>query len=109
MSLDDISTLDFFFHFLCFYIFDSDETENNITVINLSLPTSTFSYFLCYEDIPNTHAEAEWDSQSVSHGDVVRMWSIGQWVQADPNPDTEDIYDWYADLHQSFICRCFYF
>ncbi|KAI3353050.1 hypothetical protein L3Q82_019616, partial [Scortum barcoo] len=49
-------------------------------------------YFLCYEDIPNTHAEAGGDSQGASHGDVVRMWSIGQWVQADP--DTEDIYDW---------------
>lgn len=30
------------------------------------------------------------------------MWSIGQWVQV--TPDTEDIYDWYADLH--FFIRC---
>lgn len=27
------------------------------------------------------------------------MWSIGQWVQVNPDPDTEDIYDWYTDLH----------
>ncbi|XP_037619896.1 UPF0575 protein C19orf67 homolog isoform X1 [Sebastes umbrosus] len=49
-------------------------------------------YFLCYEDIPNAHAEAGGDCQSVSHGNVVRMWSIGQWVQV--FPDTDDIYDW---------------
>lgn len=28
---------------------------------------------------------------------VVRMWSIGQWVQVNPDPDREDIYDWYDD------------
>ncbi|XP_054460726.1 UPF0575 protein C19orf67 homolog [Anoplopoma fimbria] len=49
-------------------------------------------YFLCYEDIPNAHADAGGDTQGVSHGNVVRMWSIGQWVQV--TPDTEDIYDW---------------
>ncbi|XP_044047462.1 UPF0575 protein C19orf67 homolog isoform X2 [Siniperca chuatsi] len=51
-------------------------------------------YFLCYEDIPNAHAEADGDSQGVSQGDVVRMWSIGQWVQVNPDPDTDDIDDW---------------
>ncbi|XP_070769580.1 LOW QUALITY PROTEIN: UPF0575 protein C19orf67 homolog [Enoplosus armatus] len=51
-------------------------------------------YFLCYEDIPNAHAEAGGDSQGVSRGDVVRMWTIGQWVQVNPDPDTEDIDDW---------------
>ncbi|AWP05869.1 putative UPF0575 protein C19orf67 -like [Scophthalmus maximus] len=49
-------------------------------------------YFLCYEDIPIASAEAFDESQGVSHGNVVRMWSIGQWVQI--NPNTEDIYDW---------------
>uniref|UniRef100_A0A3Q3KEP6 Uncharacterized protein n=1 Tax=Monopterus albus TaxID=43700 RepID=A0A3Q3KEP6_MONAL len=48
-------------------------------------------YFLCYEDIPNAHAENE--------GDVVRMWTIGRWVQVNPDPDSEDICDWYTDLH----------
>ncbi|XP_068448482.1 UPF0575 protein C19orf67 homolog [Clinocottus analis] len=47
-------------------------------------------YFLCYEDIPNVHTDE--DSQGVSHGSVVRMWSIGQWVQV--IPATDDIYDW---------------
>ncbi|XP_042250036.1 UPF0575 protein C19orf67 homolog isoform X2 [Thunnus maccoyii] len=47
-------------------------------------------YFLCCEDIPNVHAEADRDR----HGNVVRMWSIGQWVQVNPDPDTDDIYDW---------------
>ncbi|KAK5865901.1 hypothetical protein PBY51_020133 [Eleginops maclovinus] len=49
-------------------------------------------YFLCYEDIPNPHAEAGGDIQRVSNGDVVRMWSIGQWVQG--TPETDDIYNW---------------
>ncbi|XP_068582958.1 UPF0575 protein C19orf67 homolog isoform X2 [Cebidichthys violaceus] len=54
-------------------------------------------YFLCYEDIPNAHADAGEDS-------VVRMWSIGKWVQV--TPDTDDIYDWIicevsqADYHR---------
>uniref|UniRef100_A0A3Q3EFB1 Si:ch211-214c7.5 n=1 Tax=Kryptolebias marmoratus TaxID=37003 RepID=A0A3Q3EFB1_KRYMA len=52
------------------------------------------TYFLCYEDIPNPHAEANEDSEGVSDGSVVRMWSIGQWVQANPDPSTEDIWDW---------------
>ncbi|XP_059196177.1 UPF0575 protein C19orf67 homolog isoform X2 [Centropristis striata] len=43
-------------------------------------------FFLCYEDIPNPHAEADDESH------VVRMWSIGQWVQL--TPDTDDIYEW---------------
>ncbi|KAM9363659.1 UPF0575 protein C19orf67 homolog [Symphorus nematophorus] len=47
-------------------------------------------YFLCCEDISS--AEADGNSQGVSHGNVVRMWSIGQWEQV--NPETEDIYDW---------------
>ncbi|XP_029298863.1 UPF0575 protein C19orf67 homolog [Cottoperca gobio] len=54
--------------------------------------TDTEYYFLCYEDIPNAHAETGGDSQGVSHGNMVRMWSIGQWVQV--TPVTEDLYDW---------------
>uniref|UniRef100_A0A3B4ZHD2 Uncharacterized protein n=1 Tax=Stegastes partitus TaxID=144197 RepID=A0A3B4ZHD2_9TELE len=65
-------------------------------------------YFLCYEDVPNVHADAEadGDNQSVSNGSVVRMWSIGQWVQVYPDPDTEDVCDWIlceipqADYHR---------
>ncbi|XP_067355802.1 UPF0575 protein C19orf67 homolog [Channa argus] len=51
-------------------------------------------YFLCYEDIPNTHAETDWGRPGFSDGNVVRMWSIGQWVQVDPDPITETIDDW---------------
>ncbi|XP_010738716.3 UPF0575 protein C19orf67 homolog [Larimichthys crocea] len=51
-------------------------------------------YFLCYEDIPNEHRAAGGDSAGASHDNMLRMWSIGQWVQMNPNPDTEDIYDW---------------
>ncbi|XP_047434135.1 UPF0575 protein C19orf67 homolog [Mugil cephalus] len=52
-------------------------------------------YFLCYEDISNPHAEADRDNSGVSsHSKVVRMWSIGQWVQVNPDPDTENISDW---------------
>ncbi|XP_041790370.1 UPF0575 protein C19orf67 homolog [Chelmon rostratus] len=51
-------------------------------------------YFLCYEDVSNAHAEAGRNSQDVSLGNMVRMWSIGQWVQENPDPNTEDINDW---------------
>ncbi|KAK9539987.1 hypothetical protein VZT92_002465 [Zoarces viviparus] len=47
-------------------------------------------YFLCYEDIPNAHADA--GGNGVSHGNAVRTWSIGKWVQV--TPDTDDLYDW---------------
>ncbi|XP_032399730.1 UPF0575 protein C19orf67 homolog isoform X1 [Etheostoma spectabile] len=62
----------------------------------------TVYYFLCYEDIPNAHAEVSGDNQDASN--VVRMWSIGQWVQV--TPLTEDIYGWItcevpqADYHR---------
>ncbi|KAF3687494.1 UPF0575 protein C19orf67 -like protein [Channa argus] len=56
--------------------------------------TEPNSYFLCYEDIPNTHAETDWGRPGFSDGNVVRMWSIGQWVQVDPDPITETIDDW---------------
>ncbi|KAF7198975.1 UPF0575 protein C19orf67 homolog isoform X2 [Nothobranchius furzeri] len=56
--------------------------------------THTDYYFLCYEDIPNAHAEAGGGRDGVTHGDVVRMWSIGQWVQVNPDPKTEDLEDW---------------
>uniref|UniRef100_UPI0037E734AE UPF0575 protein C19orf67 homolog n=1 Tax=Semicossyphus pulcher TaxID=241346 RepID=UPI0037E734AE len=51
-------------------------------------------YFLCCEDVPHLQAKAAADIHDVSNGDVVRMWSIGQWVQVNPDPNTEDIYDW---------------
>ncbi|XP_029353179.1 UPF0575 protein C19orf67 homolog [Echeneis naucrates] len=51
-------------------------------------------YFLCYEDIANTHTVTDSDSQGVCYSGTVRMWSIGQWVQVNPNPTTDDIYDW---------------
>ncbi|KAG7242378.1 hypothetical protein INR49_023507 [Caranx melampygus] len=38
-------------------------------------------YFLCYEDIPNVYAKADADSQGIAHSNMVRMWSIGQWMQ----------------------------
>ncbi|XP_073325494.1 UPF0575 protein C19orf67 homolog [Pagrus major] len=49
-------------------------------------------YFLCCEEIPITEADER--SQDVSHCSVVRLWSIGQWMQVKPDPGTEDIYDW---------------
>ncbi|XP_030270991.1 UPF0575 protein C19orf67 homolog [Sparus aurata] len=49
-------------------------------------------YFLCCEDIPITEADDK--SQDVPHCSVVRLWSIGQWVQVKPDPESEDIYDW---------------
>lgn len=50
---------------------------------------------MCCEDIPITEADDK--SQDVPHCSVVRLWSIGQWVQVKPDPESEDIYDWYTD------------
>ncbi|XP_045075295.1 UPF0575 protein C19orf67 homolog isoform X2 [Coregonus clupeaformis] len=55
------------------------------------------SYFLCYEDVPEEPAEGgdgEGKGETVAIGNVVRMWSIGQWVQTQPEPVTDDIYEW---------------
>ncbi|PWA32646.1 UPF0575 protein C19orf67 homolog [Gambusia affinis] len=51
-------------------------------------------YFLCYEDIHNTHADPDSESEDASNDNVVRMWSIGQWVQVKPERTTNNIYDW---------------
>ncbi|XP_054635413.1 UPF0575 protein C19orf67 homolog [Dunckerocampus dactyliophorus] len=50
-------------------------------------------YFLCYEDIPNPYADLGVDVVSCDSS-VLRMWSIGQWVQVKPDVNTEDISDW---------------
>ncbi|KAM3623750.1 uncharacterized protein V6R79_015167 [Siganus canaliculatus] len=49
-------------------------------------------YFLCCEDIPMTDEEKDGEDGCLSN--KMRMWSIGQWVQVNPDPNTEDIYDW---------------
>ncbi|XP_061627677.1 UPF0575 protein C19orf67 homolog isoform X1 [Phyllopteryx taeniolatus] len=46
-------------------------------------------YYLCYEDTPNLYTDGD-DPDSA----MVRLWSIGQWVQVKPDPNTEDIFDW---------------
>lgn len=56
------------------------------------------SYFLCYEEVPEEPAEggnAEGKGETVAIGNVVKMWSIGQWVQTQPEPIKDDIYEWY--------------
>lgn len=83
MSADDISN---------FYFFIFREIRKYFIHATLIYH---FSYFLCCEDIPITEADDK--SQDVPHCSVVRLWSIGQWVQVKPDPETEDIYDWYTD------------
>ncbi|XP_051940088.1 UPF0575 protein C19orf67 homolog [Hippocampus zosterae] len=46
-------------------------------------------YFLCYEDILDLHTD---DDNPDSK--TLRMWSIGQWVQLKPDPNSETIFDW---------------
>nr|XP_061791941.1 UPF0575 protein C19orf67 homolog [Nerophis lumbriciformis] len=46
-------------------------------------------YYLCYEDIPKVHKDGD-----KSDSAVMRMWSIGRWVQVKPDPKTEDFFDW---------------
>nr|XP_040042426.1 UPF0575 protein C19orf67 homolog [Gasterosteus aculeatus aculeatus] len=65
-------------------------------------------YFLCYEDIPNRHADAGRDHDGVSHSNVVRMWSIGQWQQV--TPETDDIDDWVlCEVPQANYHKLLYF
>ncbi|XP_034401801.1 UPF0575 protein C19orf67 homolog [Cyclopterus lumpus] len=65
---------------------DEQQTDDESEEVEVETVGDTEYYFLCYEDIPNAHADAD------SQGSVVRMWSIGQWVQV--TPITENIYDW---------------
>ncbi|RVE76543.1 hypothetical protein OJAV_G00010860 [Oryzias javanicus] len=39
-------------------------------------------FFLCYKDVPNKSDQG-----------AARVWSIGQWLQLDPDA-TDDVYDW---------------
>ncbi|KAM4603879.1 UPF0575 protein C19orf67 homolog [Polymixia lowei] len=66
------------------------QAEKEMTVID------TEYYFLCYKDAPEVPSETDRDGegQGVATGNMVGMWSIGQWVQMHPDPETEDIYDW---------------
>ena len=55
------------------------------------------SYFLCYEDVPEEPAEGgdgEGKGETVAIGNVVKVWSIGQWIQTYPDPVRDHIYDW---------------
>ncbi|KAG9262482.1 hypothetical protein AMEX_G24256 [Astyanax mexicanus] len=65
--------------------------------------SSTEYYFLCCEDVPvegrggGGGGGGGGEAAGVMRAEdrvVVRMWSIGQWVQTDPDPYTEDIYEW---------------
>ncbi|XP_019905239.1 UPF0575 protein C19orf67 homolog isoform X2 [Esox lucius] len=54
-------------------------------------------YFLCYEDVPEEPADrgSRGDGgETFATGRVVRMWSIGQWVQTHPDPETDDLLIW---------------
>ncbi|XP_019939562.2 UPF0575 protein C19orf67 homolog [Paralichthys olivaceus] len=68
----------------------ADEEQSGESEEEAETVGDTEYYFLCCEDVPNAHA----DTNDESQGNVVRSWSIGQWVQVNPDPDTEDIYDW---------------
>ncbi|XP_053273986.1 UPF0575 protein C19orf67 homolog [Pleuronectes platessa] len=80
----------------------ADEKQGGESEEKAETIRETEYYFLCYEDIPNAHTYAGEESQS----DVVRLWSIGGWVQVNPDPDTEDINEWItcevpqADYHR---------
>ncbi|XP_036381983.1 UPF0575 protein C19orf67 homolog [Megalops cyprinoides] len=60
--------------------------------------SNTEYYFLCYEDVLTERNGGDYESGREREADtescVVRLWSIGQWVQTDPDPQKEDIYDW---------------
>ncbi|XP_023647642.1 UPF0575 protein C19orf67 homolog isoform X2 [Paramormyrops kingsleyae] len=56
-------------------------------------------YFLCYEDVAQTQPEmhskrGKRQEKGPEAGHSVRRWSIGQWVQTDPDPVNADLFDW---------------
>ncbi|XP_076839338.1 UPF0575 protein C19orf67 homolog [Brachyhypopomus gauderio] len=58
---------------------------------------NTEYFFLCCEDIPVVERRETERGQvdgNVQGHTVMRMWSIGQWVQTYPDPGTDSIYDW---------------
>ncbi|XP_063063052.1 UPF0575 protein C19orf67 homolog [Engraulis encrasicolus] len=65
-------------------------------------------YFLCYEEVLREGDEGG-EEEEEEEGEerkrrrresegvgpsIIRMWSIGQWIQTHPNPHTQDIYEW---------------
>ncbi|XP_076134079.1 UPF0575 protein C19orf67 homolog [Alosa pseudoharengus] len=42
----------------------------------------------------NSTEEEEEEGERRERRSEVKMWSIGQWVQTYPNPETDDIYEW---------------
>ncbi|CAB1344732.1 unnamed protein product, partial [Coregonus sp. 'balchen'] len=72
------------------------ETVEDKPVAGKERATKTEYYFLCYEDVPEEPTDGgdgEGKGETVAIGNVVRMWSIGQWVQTQPEPVTDDIYE----------------
>ncbi|KAG5853843.1 hypothetical protein ANANG_G00030860 [Anguilla anguilla] len=74
---------------------------------------STEYYFLCYEDVPEQESEGEAEREGErgpgTQCCASRSWSIGQWIQTDPDPEEEDIYDWVlcsAPLGQYKLLLC---
>ncbi|KAL6481652.1 hypothetical protein MHYP_G00097320 [Metynnis hypsauchen] len=55
--------------------------------------SATEYYFLCCEDVPVLEG-GEAVREMRAEDRAVRTWSIGQWVQTYPDPETEDIYEW---------------
>ncbi|XP_035260086.1 UPF0575 protein C19orf67 homolog isoform X3 [Anguilla anguilla] len=75
--------------------------------------TDPLSYFLCYEDVPEQESEGEAEREGErgpgTQCCASRSWSIGQWIQTDPDPEEEDIYDWVlcsAPLGQYKLLLC---
>ncbi|XP_029595771.1 UPF0575 protein C19orf67 homolog isoform X1 [Salmo trutta] len=71
--------------------------EEDWPVAGKGRATETEYYFLCYEDAPEEPAEGgygEGKGETVAIGNMVKMWSIGQWIQTYPDPVRDDIYDW---------------
>ncbi|KAF7659496.1 hypothetical protein LDENG_00297120 [Lucifuga dentata] len=75
-----------------------ESTDDDGSTVEREEVTDTEYYFLCYEDIVVAQQNPDRDGQ----GNTSRMWTIGQWSQVSPDPDTEDIYDWIlCDLPQA--------
>lgn len=67
--------------------------------LSLSFPPASshlsnilFSYFLCYEDVPEPAEKGTKFSRGV--GEQTRKWSIGLWRHSVPQTSVDDIVNW---------------
>ncbi|XP_048871707.1 UPF0575 protein C19orf67 homolog isoform X2 [Brienomyrus brachyistius] len=78
---------------------EAEGQQGEYTGIGKGDSEDTEFYFLCYEDVapmqPEMHSKrGDGKEMEPEAGHSVGRWSIGQWVQTDPDPVNADLFDW---------------